>query len=563
MPPLEPLAWALDPSDSSTIYIGTYGRLYRSSDAGANWQSIPFDSAGVFGVSAIAVAPSDGKVIYAGGRPLQRSSDGGRTWQATPVIRDKETAQAEDVTGLVVDPGNADHLWAALRNEGVFETRDGGDSWVDVGLDGRPVSWLAADNGGQLSRSPDTLTLYAGLIGEGIARRMVRGAPVDVSRGGGWSAATGGLPDGSTIISFAADARTPGTLWAGRDGGGVYRSTDGGTSWSKADAQMGGSLPQSLAVDYSSPGGLLMGTGNAGVWALRPLPDQPGSTNSNLGARPPGDVIDGRIEVVWPHNWAPVTDAKQANISLRLFRPGSLIPPPCAWAPEIKVWQALDTDPAQPTGVAVQRTVEGQPFPYWDLNDVDVRAANDPKHKLYFMIQVSGMDETETGIWAHAADPRTYFPQQDVPSGIATGALEALDARIEIVWPHDDAGNPKSVSEGNYANVAVELFKHGTRLSVPVGWEPEGLTLYGAWNQEIGRPLARQSVVQVRQSGAITYPIWEFQNIPVAAATNPDNKLYLWVMVDGLTTYPTIWTHGADARTFFPAQDEPIQGCTP
>ena len=420
LPPLEPLAWTLDPADSNTIYIGSYGRLYRSRDAGANWQTIPFESAGVYAVSSIAVAPSDGKVIYAGGRPLRRSSDGGQTWQETPVIREKETAQAEDVAGLVIDPGNSDHVWAALRNEGVFESKDGGSSWLDIGLDGRPINWLSADNSGLLSRSPDTLTLYAGVVGEGIARRTVRGAPANVSQGDGWTAATGGLPEGSTIISFAADARTPGTLWAGRDGGGVYRSTDGGASWSKAGAQVGENLAQSLAIDYSSPGGLLMGTADAGAWALRALAAPQGTATPSKETGAAGGKIDGRIEVVWPHDWAPVTEAKQANIGLRLFEPGSLVPPACTWAPEIKVWQALDADPAQPIGVAVQRSVEGQPFPYWDLNDVDVRAANDPKHKLYFMIRVSGMDETGTGIWAHAADPRTYFPQQDVPSGITT-----------------------------------------------------------------------------------------------------------------------------------------------
>jgi hypothetical protein len=118
----------------------------------------------------------------------------------------------------------------------------------------------------------------------------------------------------------------------------------------------------------------------------------------------------------------------------------------------------------------------------------------------------------------------------------------------------------------------VAFFKHGTRLSVPVGWQPAGLTLFGAWNWEVGRPLAREAVVQTRQAGAITYPIWEFDNIPVARATVrlsahgeawSGNELYLWVIVDGVETYPTIWAHGADARTFFPVKDEPVQGCVP
>jgi hypothetical protein len=115
------------------------------------------------------------------------------------------------------------------------------------------------------------------------------------------------------------------------------------------------------------------------------------------------------------------------------------------------------------------------------------------------------------------------------------------------------------------------FFKHGTRLSVPVDWQPAGLTLYGAWDQEVGKPVSREAVRSTRQAGAIAYPVWEFNNIPVARATTPAGAaegtgatLYLWVMADGgVQTYPNIWAHGADSRTYFPAMDEPIQGCVP
>jgi len=203
------------------------------------------------------------------------------------------------------------------------------------------------------------------------------------------------------------------------------------------------------------------------------------------------------------------------------------------------------------------------------LNDVDVSRAKDPSQKLYFMVRVEGVD-TATSVWAHGADPRTYFPQPDVPSGTATDDLNAVDARIQIVWPHDAAGNPRSVRDGALANVLVTFFEHGTRLSVPVGWQPSGITLYGAWDQEVGKPLARKAVVSTRQAGAISFPVWEFDNIPVERATvsadaaeGAGATLYLWVMADGVQTYPNIWAHGADSRTYFPAVDEPIQGCVP
>ncbi len=212
-------------------------------------------------------------------------------------------------------------------------------------------------------------------------------------------------------------------LWAARDGGGIYRSTDGGQRWENVATGVGENLAQALAVDFSVPDGVLMGTATAGVWALRPN-IQPVTKATAVNGRA---GVDARIEVVWPHDFAPVTEADQANIGLRLFAPGSLVPPACGWQPKAIVWLAANTDPIAPLDSTEQRSVDGQPFPYWNLNDVDVSGANDPSQKLYFMVRVAGVD-TATSVWAHGADPRTYFPQPDVPSGTATDGLDAVDA---------------------------------------------------------------------------------------------------------------------------------------
>ena len=547
-------AWTIDPSDPNTLFAASSEQVFRSTDAGLSWQRARVESGAR---RVIAVAPSDGRVVYLGGRPAMRSVDRGLTWTPMPVILTGGRDQAQDVSGLVVAPDDSELLWAALDGGGVFESRDAGRSWRSIGLEGQLVRWLAA--GVAEEGQPP---LYAGVAEDGIYR-------LD---GNIWTAVSNGLPAHSTILALVADPRVPGLLWAARDGGGVYRSTDGGDQWVNVAAGVGENLAQSLAVDFGVPGGALMGTATAGVWALRPNV-QPATKATAVGAAKTANGragVDARIEVVWPHDFAPVTEADQANIGLRLFAPGSLSPPACGWQPKTTVWQAVNTDPVEPLDLAEQRSVDGQPFPYWNLNDVDVSRANDPSQKLYFMARVDGVN-TATSVWAHGADPRTYFPQPDVPSGTATDGLDAVDARIQIVWPHDDAGNPRSVREGALANVLVMFFKHGTRLSVPVDWQPAGLTLYGAWDQEVGKPVSREAVRSTRQAGAIAYPVWEFNNIPVARATTPAGAaegtgatLYLWVMADGgVQTYPNIWAHGADSRTYFPAMDEPIQGCVP
>lgn len=540
-------AWAADPADPNTLYLASWEYFYRSTDAGVSWQAARLG----FGKRvAVAVAPSEPAILYLGGRPALRSADRGVTWQEIPVRVGREAPQVQDVVGLVVHPADASHVWAAL-GDGVFESRDGGQSWQTAGLAGRELLWLAQSgpqSGDDANRAP---TLYAGIRNDGIYRQRP---------GEDWTPINVGLPAESTILAFLADPRSPGVLWAARDGGGLYRSEDDGETWRNMAVGMGDNLTQALAVDYSAAGAVFAGTATAGVWASR---DAQSTTPTPTSGPPAGrNGADARIEIVWPHNWAPAQQARLANIGLRLFLPGSLLQPACGWRPKVTVWQAVDTSPAAPLAVAEQRSVDGQPFPYWVLNDVDVSQAMDPGHKLYFMVRVEGVD-TATSIWAHGADPRTYLPRPEVPSGIATEAIDAVDARIQIVWPHDEAGNERPVTEATLANVSVILLKHGTRLSVPVNWRPAGVTLYGAWNQEVGRPLARQAQVIARQSGAITYPTWEFNNIPVARANDPWNKLYLWVEVEGVQTYPSIWSHGADARTFFPVKDEPIQGCVP
>lgn len=547
LPSMPITAVALDPNDPDAIFLASWEHFFRSADGGVSWQvsRLAFSSH-----SALAVAPSEPNILYLAGRPALRSADRGATWQPIPVVGTGESQQIQEAVGVVVDPADAAHVWIA-RRDGVFESRDSGQSWQAVGLTGRDLRWLAA------SAAP-ALALYAGITDDGIYRW----------RGGGdWTAANAGLPPGSTVLAFAADPRAIGLLWAARNGGGIYRSDDSGETWTNVAVGVGDNLAQAIAVDYGTPGGALAGTATAGVWAFgrgsaaTPSP-LPAPTADRAG-------IDARIEIVWPHDWAAVDKAKLANIGLRLFMPGSLLPPSCGWQPTVTVWQANNTGPAEPLRQADQGHLDGQPYPYWMLNDVDVSRANDPMQKIYFMVRVEGLS-TATSVWAHGADARTYFPAQDVPSGIATDAITAVDARIQIVWPHDESGAERSVAEAPLANVAVALFKHGTRLSVPGDWQPAGVTLYGAWDQEVGRPLATQASKLTRQSGAITYPVWEFHNIPVARATaaanqpgGPSAKLYLWVDVRGVTTYPSVWAHGLDSRTFFPYKDEPIQGCVP
>ena len=141
LPDVPATAWTIDPSDPSTLFAASSEQVFRSTDAGLSWQRARVESGAR---RAIAVAPSDGNIVYLGGRPAMRSVDRGLTWTPMPVILTGGGDQAQDVSGLVVAPDDSGRVWAALDGGGVFESRDAGRSWRLIGLAGQPVRWLAA-----------------------------------------------------------------------------------------------------------------------------------------------------------------------------------------------------------------------------------------------------------------------------------------------------------------------------------------------------------------------------------------------------------------------------------
>jgi hypothetical protein len=62
-----------------------------------------------------------------------------------------------------------------------------------------------------------------------------------------------------------------------------------------------------------------------------------------------------------------------------------------------------------------------------------------------------------------------------------------------------------------------------------------------------------------KKIGDVTFPAWEFNNVDVAAAVDAANKYYFRVTVDGTQSFSNIWSHGADARTYFPEVDVPTE----
>lgn len=268
--------------------------------------------------------------------------------------------------------------------------------------------------------------------------------------------------------------------------------------------------------------------------------------------------VDARVEIVYPYNGAPVAEAERANIGVFLFTPGTLVPVPCSFAPAVRLWRARNAEPAQPvaTGVRVLRNEGGLTFPAWEFNDVDVSAARDAKNKLFFFVTVDGMG-ANSNVWVHGADPRTNFPQQDVPTAVGSWSQE-VDARVEIVYPFEDA----PVSRARLANVGSDIFQHGQLVSVDSSRNPY-VYLLRSVNTNV--PVFAASAERlISATTGMTYPRWVFNQVDVseaAAAASPGNVILFRTLVDGVTTFPNVWSHGSDVRTYFPVQDVPAESC--
>src|SRR6266513_912740 len=131
--------------EPDTYYFGAVaGGVWKTIDGGANWTPL-FDKQSISSIGAIAVAPSDHNVIYAGtgeaairgnttyGIGVFKSIDAGKTWKNIGL---KDT---HNIGALIVDPRNADvvlvaalgHAFGPNKERGIFRTADGGKTWIN------------------------------------------------------------------------------------------------------------------------------------------------------------------------------------------------------------------------------------------------------------------------------------------------------------------------------------------------------------------------------------------------------------------------------------------------
>ena len=248
------VAVAGDPINKAVFYFGsTGGGVWKTDDAGTTWRNV---SDGYFewaSVGALAVAPSDPNVLYAGmgettirgnvsrGDGVYKSTDAGRTWKQIGLPK------TQNIGCIVVHPSNPDtvyvaafgHVWGPNPDRGLYRTTDGGETWERV--------LFVSERAGALDISMDPTNpriLFAST----------------------WEA-----------------GRTPYSLNSGGSGSGLYRSTDAGDSWESLNQKSG--IPGGIlgkigvavaaggervyAIIEAEQGGLYRSDDNGETWNLK------------------------------------------------------------------------------------------------------------------------------------------------------------------------------------------------------------------------------------------------------------------------------------------------------
>jgi photosystem II stability/assembly factor-like uncharacterized protein len=249
------------PGQPNVFYIGVNnGGVWKTTDYGRVWRPI-FDDQPTGSIGAIAVAPSDPNVLYVGsGEGLQRpdlstgdgiykSTDAGAHWTHLG-LRD-----GQQIPTVIVDPRDPNRLFAAVlghpygpnAERGVFRSEDGGTSWKKVLY--RDENTGAFDVAFD-SANPETMyaVLWAGRQApwEMGTSFQAAGSGLFKSTDGGstWRELTRGLPtsgtDGLGRIGLATSPSNASRLYALVDApklGGLYRSDDAGESWTRINTE--------------------------------------------------------------------------------------------------------------------------------------------------------------------------------------------------------------------------------------------------------------------------------------------------------------------------------------
>ena len=244
----------VNPRDYSEYYVASgHGSLWKTTNRGTTFAPI-FDGQSSFSIGAVTMDPSNPNVIWVGtgennahsylvpGDGVYRSADGGKSWV------NKGLKESQQIGEIVVHPEDPKTVWVAAYgphrvsggDRGVFKTTDGGETWENVL---HPSEHTGCWQLHMDPRDPDVLYTVAHQRQRYLTTIVTGGDESGIYKttdgGTTWNRLEGGLPQEMVgRIGMDISPVDPDVLFAIVDAAekeeeGVYRSADGGASWSK------------------------------------------------------------------------------------------------------------------------------------------------------------------------------------------------------------------------------------------------------------------------------------------------------------------------------------------
>ncbi len=265
---------AVHPNDENTWYIAVgSGGVWKTENAGVTWTPL-FDGQSVYSIGCVTVDPSNPHRVWVGtgenvggrhvsyGDGIYLSVDGGKSW------KNMGLKDSEHISKIIVHPDNSNVVWVAVQGplwnkggeRGFYKTVDGGLTWnktlgndewtgvTDIAIDPRDPSRLYAAT---WDRHRTVAAYMGGGPGTGLHR--------SIDGGETWEELKSGLPTSNMgKIGLAISPQQPDVLYAAieldRRKGGVYRSANRGSSWTKmSNTVSGGTGPHYYQELYASP----------------------------------------------------------------------------------------------------------------------------------------------------------------------------------------------------------------------------------------------------------------------------------------------------------------------
>ncbi len=265
---------AIHPSDFNTWYVAVgSGGVWKTTNSGTTWKPI-FDEEKSYSIGCVVLDPSNPEIVWVGsgenvggrhvafGDGVYRSDDGGASW------KNMGLKDSQHISEIVVDPTDSKTvyvasqgpLWSAGGDRGLYKTTDGGATWQKVLSDGE---WTGVTDVVMDSRDPQVLYAATWQHHRTVAAVVDGGPETGIYRtgdgGATWTRLTNGLPKGNMgKIGLAISPQNPDVVYAvielDNRQGGTWRSSNRGASWEKrSDAVSGGTGPHYYQELEASP----------------------------------------------------------------------------------------------------------------------------------------------------------------------------------------------------------------------------------------------------------------------------------------------------------------------